>query len=299
VRIETHRSAGAACPGFAARGDGAPALRTLVPPVMRQWRIRRSAVIIRRGRVVDTLFMTTRWWTRGVWATVAASAVFWGVTLLEPAPPLSRAMQTPATGRAAGLDQLDRLLGADTLPPAPAEAPAPLAGAHFQLLGVVSPSDDRAAAEGLALVAVDGRPARAFRVGAAVDGEVVLQAVGARSARLGPRDGAAAVVLSLAPPQPAATGSALGSRDAEDDGVAAPTRGSATGMRPVPAPRTSPRPQPMAPAQRDGFRSPEQLFHERQQLQFQQEQLQNQGPDPTYPSPSPKGDTPLNTTSMR
>jgi general secretion pathway protein C len=56
------------------------------------------------------------------------------------------------------------------------------------------------------LIAIDGKPAKAFRVGAIIDGQTVLQAVGARSAKLGLRDGATQVALNIAPPPPAATG---------------------------------------------------------------------------------------------
>jgi general secretion pathway protein C len=55
----------------------------------------------------------------------------------------------------------------------------------------------------LALIAVDGKPARGFKVGAAVDGEIVLQSVHPRGAALGSRDAPPQVRLEL-PPLPAA-----------------------------------------------------------------------------------------------
>jgi len=140
-----------------------------------------------------------------VWALAAASAVFWGFRVLVKSPPAPPHTQTAEPTRVASGD-LTRLLGADPPPPAASEAPEPAAAARFQLIGVVTPRASQAAREGLALIAVDGKPARAYRVGAVVDGQTVLQSVAARGATLGPRGGAALVALNLAPPAAAATG---------------------------------------------------------------------------------------------
>lgn len=149
--------------------------------------------------------MWLRWWTGGVWALAAGSALFWAfkVFVTPPAAPLHTQTAAPT---AALQGDLSRLLGADAPPPAAAAAEAPVADARFQLVGVVSPRSPRAAKEGLALIAVDGKPPRAYRVGAVVDGTTVLQTVAARGVTLGPRDGAAVVALNLAPPAPPATG---------------------------------------------------------------------------------------------
>ncbi|MDO9094307.1 MAG: type II secretion system protein N [Rubrivivax sp.] len=156
--------------------------------------------------------MSARWWTGGVWALAAGSALFWAFKVFVTPPAAPPHTQTAAPTVALRGD-LTRLLGADPPPPAVAAADEPAADARFQLIGVVSPRPPGAAKEGLALIAVDGKPPKAFRVGAVVDGTTVLQSVAARGATLGPRDGAAAVALNLAPPAPAATGvlPALGS----------------------------------------------------------------------------------------
>jgi general secretion pathway protein C len=149
--------------------------------------------------------MSARWWTFIVWALAAASALAWGLKLFvrpPPAPP--QALVAGAAGPARG--DLTQLLGADAAPVAALAAPEPVADARFQLVGVVSPRSPQAAREGLALIAVDGKPPRAYRVGAVVDGAHVLQGVEARGATLGPRDGAPAVALRLPPPAAAATG---------------------------------------------------------------------------------------------
>jgi general secretion pathway protein C len=147
--------------------------------------------------------MSARWWTLIAWALAAASALFWGLKLFVPAAPLPPRTQVAGVA-AAPQGDLTRLLGADPPPPTVAAEPAP--DARYQLVGVVSPRANQAPREGLALIAVDGRPPKVFRVGAVVDGQNVLQTVGLRNATLGPRDGAALVALNIAPPPPAATG---------------------------------------------------------------------------------------------
>ena len=140
-----------------------------------------------------------------VWAAVAASALFWGLKLfVKPAPAPAQA-QVAQTGAAVRSD-LSRLLGVDAPLPVVAAAAEPAPDARFNLLGVVSPRASQAAAEAVALIAVDGKPARAYRVGAVVDGSHVLQSVSARGANLGPRGGASVISLNIAPPAAAATG---------------------------------------------------------------------------------------------
>jgi len=143
----------------------------------------------------------------GVWALVALSAAYWGLRLFTTPMPVPA--QTPvAVADAMPRGDLARLLGPDPVvvaDEAPAEA-EPLADARFSLVGVVSPRGSSTSPTGVALIAVDGQPARAFRVGAPVDGRVVLQTVAHNRVTLGPRDGAATVALELAPPAPAATG---------------------------------------------------------------------------------------------
>ena len=140
-----------------------------------------------------------------VWALAAASALYWGLKLFVKAPAAPPHTQVAMAAPPAGGD-FSRLLGADPAPEVVAATPESTADARFQLIGVVSPRSAQAAREGVALIAVDGKPAKAFRVGAAVDGQTVLQAVSARSATLGPRGGAALVALNIAPPPAAATG---------------------------------------------------------------------------------------------
>ncbi|MCZ8110620.1 MAG: hypothetical protein ACK5Y8_09125 [Betaproteobacteria bacterium] len=155
--------------------------------------------------------MSARWMTVVVWALATAAAVAWGLRVfVQPAPVPAGALVADATPVLQA--ELTRLLGADPLPASTAapEAAAPPPSARFALLGVVAPrsatGQARSTREGVALIAVDDRPARAFRVGARVEGDTVLQAVSARGAELGPRGGPVQVALQLPPLPAAATG---------------------------------------------------------------------------------------------
>jgi general secretion pathway protein C len=150
--------------------------------------------------------MLSRWWSFAVWALVAGSALFWGFRLFVKAPqaPLQTTLADLGTG---ARGDLTRVFGPDPVAVVEAAAPEPVADARFQLIGVVSPRGAGDSSQGLALIAVDGKPAKAYRVGSVVDGQTVLQSVRARGAALGPRGGSAQVALEIAPPVAAATGS--------------------------------------------------------------------------------------------
>ncbi len=147
--------------------------------------------------------MVSRFAAFVIWAAVAASIVFWALRLwVQPAAVPAHA--TLVSSASAFNGDLSRLFGTDAEPAAVAAA-AP-ADPRFKLIGVVAP---RAAAdrdEGLALIALDDKPARAYRVGAVVDGETVLLSVHARGAALGPRGQDAKVTLELPALPPPATG---------------------------------------------------------------------------------------------
>lgn len=150
--------------------------------------------------------MLLRGWTLVVWALVAASALFWGFRLFSRPLPVPTKAQLAEPGAALRGD-LSRLLGAEAAPPAPSEtAPAPADEARFALIGVVNPKPAQAAREGLALIAVDGKPPRAYRVGALIEGTHVLKSVSARGATLGLKDGGTPVALHIAPVAVASTG---------------------------------------------------------------------------------------------
>jgi general secretion pathway protein C len=135
-----------------------------------------------------------------VWALAAASAMFWALRLgSSPLPVPSHAGTVVAQSGSAA--SVLRLLGGGPRPAGPA-APGPSAlSSRFKLLGLMAPAPG-SAGPGVALIAVDGKTPRAYAVGNAVDGELVLLSLGHRSAALGPRDGPVALTLEL-PPLPA------------------------------------------------------------------------------------------------
>lgn len=145
-----------------------------------------------------------------IWALVAGTVVFWGLRLLVRSPE-APAHAVPVGAAVTVRGDLARLLGAAPVATAAAAAAAsPEASSRFRLLGVMAPKAGLkadASGQGVALIAVDGKPPRAFAVGARLDNDLVLQAVSLRTASIGPPEGGASVKLEI-PPLPApATGS--------------------------------------------------------------------------------------------
>ena len=141
------------------------------------------------------------WTVRGasfsLWALVAASAVYWalkvggrGAAVNVPAPP-------PRPVAPADPMAIARVLGSTPAAAAAPGAVAPLAS-RFQLVGVAAGA---ASGGGAALIAVDGKPARPFRVGSVIEEGVVLHSVQGRQAVLA--QGSVLVTLEL--PRPAQT----------------------------------------------------------------------------------------------
>ena len=134
--------------------------------------------------------------TLALWALAAASVVGWGLRLSAPVSPPA-APTSPLPVAAPDVQAIARLLGA--VPGAAPVAGAPASAAsRYALVGVLADRDGR---HGAALIAVSGQPAKPFRVGAQVDGDLVLQALAPREARLGPAGAAATLTLTL-PDQP-------------------------------------------------------------------------------------------------
>ena len=118
------------------------------------------------------------------WALAAACGVFWGLKLSTPneTPAIASAPASGATPPSA--EAIAAVMGARLNQNATnSEAPAPVATAassRFSLQGVLQQGGG-----GVAVIAVEGKPPKHFRVGAVVDDGYVLQAVGKRSAQLG------------------------------------------------------------------------------------------------------------------
>jgi len=181
-----------------------------------------------------------------IWAAVAASAMFWALRLAASSP-VAPAYTVAVSGTGAPRGDLTRVFGAAPVRQTaggvvPVESPL---SSRFRLLGVAAPRQggDRT---GLALIAVDGKPARSYAVGAAVDGELLLQSVHPRGARLGALGAAAQVTLELPALPPPATGSfPLAQAPVPSTGLAMP---QPVGAAPVVAvPPTEPPPAEPAP----------------------------------------------------
>ena len=142
-----------------------------------------------------------------IWAAVAASAMFWALRL-GASSPLAPAHTVAVGAAVAPRGDLTRLFGAAPVRDVggPAVVVQTSLSGRFRLLGVAAPRQggDRT---GLALIAVDGKPARSYAVGAPVDGELVLQSVHARGAQLGAKGAPPQVTLELPALPLAATGS--------------------------------------------------------------------------------------------
>ena len=102
-----------------------------------------------------------------------------------------------------------------------APAAAPELASRFKLLGVMASKQGDA---GYALIAVDAKPARAYAVGAPLDGNLVLQSVSLRKAEIGPAQGSAALTLEVPALPTAATGTLPSAADGLKFGAAAAAR---------------------------------------------------------------------------
>lgn len=191
-----------------------------------------------------------------IWALVAATAVFWGLRLMVRAP--SAPSYAMAVGDAAAArGDLTSLLGAAPMAAAAAAAPAPEAASRFRLLGIVAPKavgGSRNSAQGVALIAVDGKMPRAYQVGSRLDGDLVLQSVSLRTVSIGSPQGAPPITLELPPLAAAATGPLPAFMPG---GLIAPSpMGLPTAPMPVPQYVPPPQQQPMMPQDPPQFAPP-------------------------------------------
>ncbi len=130
--------------------------------------------------------------TLAIWALAAASAAYWGLRLTARPPGMPAPTAAPAPV-AADMQSMARLLGAVTAQ-TPQAAAAPVSS-RFALVGVLA---GQQGGSGAALIAVDGKPAKPYRVGATVDAGLVLQSLGPRQARLGAgQEGVTTVTLEM------------------------------------------------------------------------------------------------------
>jgi general secretion pathway protein C len=143
-------------------------------------------------------FWTVRLTTFLLWALAAGSAAFWVLQNVNAGvndsanPNANPAARASSTQEPNLTPQVALALGAKN-PVAPTAAGALAAvQARLQLQGVLAVGSKR----GAALISVDGKPAKPYRVGSAIEEGLEVTAVGARSASIG-TSGATAFTLEL------------------------------------------------------------------------------------------------------
>jgi general secretion pathway protein C len=127
-----------------------------------------------------------------VWGAVAFSAVSWGLrwSALDASPSHTTAMAQ--TLPEVDVSALTRGLGGAPI----ASTSAPTLAGRFRLQGVLAGD----ASQGAALIGVDGKPAKPYRVGAVVADGLVLQSAQGRRISLGAAvDGPTTLALELPP----------------------------------------------------------------------------------------------------
>lgn len=180
-----------------------------------------------------------RFVTLAAWLAASASATYWSLKFAGASQPPVKATEIAAsTPREAPAD-LARLFGPPVVAPsaapsaaasaAPSSAPQMIdPGARFALVGVVA----NQANAGVALIAVDGKAARPYRVGSQIEDSHTLKSVALRSATLTPlAQPDALLTLELAAPVSAASAAT-----ASAAAVAPITRAPGSGRNPKPAP---------------------------------------------------------------
>ncbi len=167
---------------------------------------------------------------------LALCATYWGLRFFpapagSPAPTASYVPPAPVDPAA-----LARVFGPAQEPAAAASSPVAVSAPADTLVlqGVVA----NRAARGVALIAVNGKPARPYRVGSRIEDSYVLQSVAARSAVVARSDNGPAMTLELAPPAP---------------NTATPAPSPTNGPAQVTAPPTA---QPTTPNGRPSFLRP-------------------------------------------
>ncbi|MEO6624442.1 MAG: type II secretion system protein N [Burkholderiaceae bacterium] len=134
--------------------------------------------------------------TLAVWAVAAGSATLWGMKHLQTgSDQTSAATVAPAVAQAAPAD-VQRVLGRSVVAFAPAAAAPPKPAdpsTRFTLLGVVA---SRGSA-GVALLSIDGKVARPYRVGSEVEDGLKLIKVAVRAVTLESSKGGPSFTLEL------------------------------------------------------------------------------------------------------
>jgi general secretion pathway protein C len=125
-----------------------------------------------------------------VWALVAYSAVVF-VLRWDVDGNVINAPSAVGQGQSQGLPEVDALAVTKALGAAPAQSASASVASRFVLVGVM----DGGPAQGVALISVDGKPAKPYRVGQSVSENLVVVATGPKKAELGPQVGASSTLV--------------------------------------------------------------------------------------------------------
>ncbi len=125
-----------------------------------------------------------------LWFLALACVVFWGLKL-SSSTPLQSAPSLPSAPTVVDVQSLMRVLGGTEV----ARTPVSSAPTRYNLIGVLAGTRS---GHGAALIEIDGKPAKTYRIGAPVAEGMVLQSVGRREANLGfSQEGPVSVVLQM------------------------------------------------------------------------------------------------------
>jgi general secretion pathway protein C len=141
---------------------------------------------------------TVRGATFALSALAAACAVYWGLKLGGNAGVVKAPLAGARPVATADPMAIARLLGSTpSAASGPAAMPQASLASRFQLIGVVAGEHSGA---GAAVIAVDGKPARPYKVGAALDEGLLLQSVRGRTATIAAQPTGPALVMLQLPP---------------------------------------------------------------------------------------------------
>ena len=153
-----------------------------------------------------------------VWLLAAGCVVYWALKFVSgPTAPSSASVAAPnSAAGSVDAQALAKGLGGALAPqsasPTAAAAPSALQASRFVLTGVVVQKSSR---QGVALIAVDGKPPRPYRVGAVLADSVILHSVSSGKAMLSTaQDAAIALTLELPKLSTALVGNAVAARPA-------------------------------------------------------------------------------------
>ena len=122
-----------------------------------------------------------------VWLAVGLSAAYWLLRWQGGQNVASQAQVAVGAAFAADPQQIAKFLGAVENTPVAIAAP-PMVSSRFGLVGIAKAAVDRS----VALISIDGKPPKQFRIGAVVESGLVLKSVSSRSVELAPAVGAPA-----------------------------------------------------------------------------------------------------------